>query len=58
MKHWVSCRLFTVRVITTRGIVTSAAPIVAKFKGQPLDNLLRWAARQGGLIHKTSEVKQ
>jgi hypothetical protein len=48
---WVSCRKFTVRVVTDEhGVITEAAPIVRRFIGQPLGNLTRWAAREiGGL---------
>lgn len=53
MKHWISCSKLTVRVLTRDGIIISAAPIVAKFKGQPLANLLRWAEKFGGLKHVT-----
>jgi hypothetical protein len=43
-KHWISCARFTVEVETdTRGMITRAAPIVRKFQGQPLNNLLNWA---------------
>lgn len=43
VKHWVSCRMFTVQVNTIEDRITWAAPIVRKFIGQPLSNLLRWA---------------
>jgi hypothetical protein len=49
---WVSCNKFTVQV-ETKGpehMIVTAAPIVWRFVGQPLDNLLRWADRRfGGL---------
>jgi hypothetical protein len=48
-KWWISCRKFTVQVNTVAGVITRAAPIVAKFKGQPLDNLKRWAEKFGDL---------
>jgi hypothetical protein len=58
-RHWISCTRFTVEVETdARGIVTKAAPIVRKFQGQPLVNLLKWASELGGLKHEIlSEVK-
>jgi hypothetical protein len=31
------------------GSITWAAPVVRKFQGQPLNNLLRWAASFGGM---------
>jgi hypothetical protein len=51
--YWISNRVFTVRVEATDGVITEAAPIVRKFLGQPIDNLLNWARRQGGLIVET-----
>lgn len=39
---WISCPLFTVQVTTVDGIIRDAAPIVRKFIGQPLANLVRW----------------
>lgn len=51
--HWVSCAKFTVRVDTDeRGIVTGGAPLVRKFKGQPLKNLLAWARGFGGFRYE------
>ena len=50
--YWISCKDFTVRVMVdamTKRIV-EAAPIVRKFHGQPLDNLLKWAEKKGGLL--------
>jgi hypothetical protein len=58
-RHWISCTRFTVEVETDeRGIVVKAAPIVCKFQGQPLVNLLAWAMELGGLKHEIlSEAK-
>lgn len=51
--HWVSCAKFTVRVETDeRGVVTGGAPLVRKFKGQPLKNLLAWARSLGGFQYE------
>lgn len=48
MKHWVSCPKFTVLVETdAEDRITWAAPIVRKFRGQPLANLLAWAMSLG-----------
>ena len=55
MTYWISNRVFTVRVEATDGVITEAAPIVRKFLGQPVGNLLHWARRQGGLIVETWE---
>lgn len=53
MKHWISCSKFTVLVETTPDEkIAMAAPIVFKFRGQPLENLLRWARRLGGFRHE------
>jgi hypothetical protein len=47
---WITCRRFTV-VVTwgADGRIKDAAPIVRRFNGQPLENLLRWAESSGGL---------
>lgn len=38
---WISCRKFTVRVVVDDGnIITEAAPILRRFIGQPLRNLV------------------
>ncbi len=56
MKHWVSCKLFTILVTTNAdGWITDAAPIARRFIGQRLDNLLRWARSRGGLRHERWE---
>lgn len=44
-KYWVSCPRFTIQVNTVNSRIVRAAPIVRKFIGQPLDNLIRWAGR-------------
>lgn len=42
-KYFFTCRAFTCQVNTdARGIIVWAAPIVRKFLGQPIGNLLRW----------------
>jgi len=52
-RHWISCDRFTVAVTTDeRGRVVEAAPVVRRFLGQPLYNLLRWADSLGGLQHE------
>jgi len=45
---WVSCNKMTVKVVTEDTVIVEAAPVVWKFKGQPLKNLLLWISRFGG----------
>jgi hypothetical protein len=48
--HWVSSNSFTVEVKTDeRGVIVWAAPLVKRFLGQPIGNLLNWAKPFGGL---------
>lgn len=48
MIYWVVTERWTVRVVTDNGrIITDAAPLVRRFLGQPLSNLLYWARKQG-----------
>ena len=48
---WVSCSKFTVRVeIDEDARIIRAAPIVHRFQGQNLRNLLEWADKFGGLL--------
>lgn len=42
IKYWLSCSRFTVQVDARDGRIVTAAPIVRKFKGQPVANLVRW----------------
>jgi hypothetical protein len=43
MKYWLACERFVVQVNTDdAGNIVWTAPIVRKFVGQPLTNLLRW----------------
>lgn len=47
---WVSSKKMTVGIVTTdKLVIKHAAPIVRKFTGQYLEDLLRWMERQGGL---------
>lgn len=52
-RHWISTEMFTVQVNTdsTHRIVW-AAPIVRKFIGSPIGDLLNWSIRFGGLRHE------
>lgn len=53
---YVSCRRFTVCVYTRDGVIVAAAPVVRKFVGQPLGNLVSWFERFGGLkIHRMKD---
>lgn len=47
-KWWLSCNKFTVQVNTQYDIIVEAAPIVARFKYQPLENLKQWMRKFGG----------
>lgn len=47
--YWLSSKKMTVLVDVQDGRITEAAPVVRKFIGQPLQNLIRWMRRQGGL---------
>jgi len=46
MKHFVAG--FT----TLGGIVDNCAPILKKFKGQPVRNLIKWAEKNGGKVER------
>lgn len=53
---WVSSSKMTVGVITTDElIIKETAPIVQKFVGQYLGDLLRWMEKQGNLDYKEIE---
>lgn len=54
--HWISCKAWTAHAVSDeRGIVIEAAPIIGRFVGQPVLNLLAWAAKLGGLRHEEYE---
>jgi hypothetical protein len=45
---WLSNSRMTVRVRTDDNhVIVETAPIVRKFRGQPLENLTRWLRRMG-----------
>lgn len=49
MNWWVSCNKFTCYVGTDKSLkIIKAAPIVRKFTGQPLGNLIKWCQKLGG----------
>jgi hypothetical protein len=43
-------------VEATSGCIIRTAPILAKFRGQPLCNLQRWAGRRGGTVVKVADL--
>lgn len=46
--YWLSSHRMTVGVSVVSGLIHTTAPIVSKFKGQPLKNLINWMSKQGG----------
>ena len=47
--YWLSTERMTVVVdADARGVIVWAPPIVRRFVGQPLDNLIGWMRRQPG----------
>jgi hypothetical protein len=54
---WLSTESMTVQVITENGVIVDAAPIVQKFKGQPLSNLIGWMKRQKGFRSHLIDAK-
>ena len=49
--YWLSSKRMTVGVeVDDAGIIRQAAPIVRKFIGQPVENLVRWMSRQEGFV--------
>ncbi len=57
---WVSSEKMTVKVRTDSGnVITWAAPVVSRFKGQHFSRLVAWMKRHGGLeVHEISEGHQ
>lgn len=45
---WFSSDRMTVAVEVIDGKIARAAPIIYKFRGQPVENLVSWMQRQGG----------
>jgi len=45
---WLSTERMTVGVSCTDGIITNTPPIVRKFVGQSIKNLINWMSRQPG----------
>ena len=46
---WLSSRRMTIAVDVVNGIIVETPPVVGKFVGQPIWNLIRWMRKQGGL---------
>jgi hypothetical protein len=53
--HWISTEMWTVMVKTDGIEIVWAAPLVRRFLGQPIGNLLNWSIPFGGLRHKSWE---
>jgi len=48
--YWISSNRITILVeFNPDGTIRDAPPIARKFIGQPLENLIKWMAKQGGL---------
>lgn len=45
---WLSSERMTVVVDTVNDIIVDGAPVVRKFRCQPLNNLIGWMKKQGG----------
>ena len=61
MKHyWLSSSKMTVGVGTDKGFLVYGPPIVRKFMGQPIVNLVNWLKKQGSFRYyyygKTPDV--
>ena len=46
-EHWLSSERLTVWVSESYGVIEEAAPVVKRFIGQPMVNLVRWMQKQG-----------
>jgi len=56
--HWISTEYFTVMVKTSGVEIVWAAPLVKRFIGQPIGNLLNWAIPFGGLRRASWKAAQ
>jgi hypothetical protein len=56
--HWISTNMFTVLVHTNGTEIVRAAPLVRRFIGQPIGNLLNWAIPFGGLRRASWKAAQ
>lgn len=48
-------RQFCASVVVEDGVITRAADILGKFRGQPAANLRRWAASIGATVEESDE---
>jgi hypothetical protein len=56
---WLSSKKMTIGVDTDeKGIIIDSAPIVRKFRGQHIKNLVSWMRRQGGFKAKRIETER
>lgn len=46
--YWCSSNRMTFGVGVRDGMVKKSAPIATKFRGLPLNNLVKWMTKQGG----------
>lgn len=47
-KYWLSCENFTIMLKLSDGKIIESAPIIRRFHGQPLMNLLNWVKNRMG----------
>lgn len=53
IRYWLSTTKMTVTVETdATGIIRTSPPIVRRFVGQPLTNLVAWLGRQPGFQYR------
>ena len=56
MLYYLSSEKMTVCVTVEDGVIVKTPPIVRKFKGQPIDNLINWMRKQKNF--KYGEIKK
>ena len=56
--YWVSSKKMTISIdVNSENVITATPPIAQVFKGQPLDNLIKWMKKQGGFkIKKMTNI--
>jgi hypothetical protein len=45
---WISTNKMTVLAVSQGGYLVDGPPIIRKFIGQPMDNLMKWMKKQDG----------
>jgi hypothetical protein len=50
--YYVSCKQFTCAIVERDGKIIETAPILYRFRGQALENLVRWLHSLNGTIHR------